>query len=145
MSPLKVGDTLKYGDFIGIMGTSGQSKWPHLHIDLVHGFVRKIIRLILIGILKRYKPCKTQLDYFLDWALFKFPLVITTEYLDKEYEKTYGKKHHAYDVVPEDRHISKEHFKFYWNRKKVKNVQVLYNGYDQIGYGFCIIIGYETL
>ncbi|TET97692.1 MAG: hypothetical protein E3J23_08420 [Candidatus Stahlbacteria bacterium] len=145
MSHLKVGDSLKFGDFIGIMGTSGQSKFNHLHIDLIYGFVRKIIRLREIGILKRYKPCKTQLDYFKDEDLFKFKLVITTQYMCKEYKKIYGKNHPAYDLVPKDRHRSKDHFKIYFNRKKVKNVEILFVGFDQIGYGFCVLIGYETL
>lgn len=145
LSPLKVGDSVKFGDFIGIMGTSGQSKFNHLHIDLVEGFVRKIIRLNEIGILKKYKPCKKQLDYFKDKDLFKFKLVVTTSYLNENYEKLYGKKHHAYDLVPEDRFRSKKHFKMFFNRKKVKNTEVLYSGFDKIGYGFCVLIGFETL
>ncbi|TET97758.1 MAG: M23 family metallopeptidase, partial [Candidatus Stahlbacteria bacterium] len=103
MPDLKVGDTLKFGDIIGIMGSSGQSMHRHLHIDLVRGFVRKIIRLREIGILKRYKPSKTQLDYFKDSDLFKTRLITTTQYLCKEYKRIYGKKHPAYDLVPADR------------------------------------------
>lgn len=144
-SNLKVGESLSFGDLIGIMGTSGQSKWPHLHIDLIKGFIEIIIQLNKIGLFKKYKPCKKQLDYFIDDDLFRCKLVVTTPYLDKEYEKVYHKKHHAYDVVPKDRHTSKEHFKIYWNRKKVCNVKVLGVGYDERGYGYYALIGYETL
>ena len=144
-SPLEIGDSISYGDFIGVMGTTGQSKWPHTHLDLVKGFVKIIIRLSEIGPFKKYKPCKKQLDYFLDDDLYRCKLEITTPYLDKGYEKTFKKKHHAYDLVPKDRHTSKEHFNMYWNRNKVKNTEVLINTFDKNGYGYVVAIGYETL
>ena len=146
-SHLKVGESLSFGDLIGIMGTSGQSKWPHLHIDLIKGFIKKIIRLKEIGPFKKYKPCKKQLGYFIDDDLFRCKFVITTPYLNKAYEAIYHKKHHAYDVVPKDRHESKEHFNIYWNRTRinVKNVEVLAVTFDQNGYVHTILIGYETL
>lgn len=144
MPNLKVGDSLKFGDLIGIMGTSGASKFNHLHIDVVKGFVRKIIRLKEIGPLKKYNPNKKQLKYFIDIDLFRIKPVITTPYLSKKYERAFRKKHHAIDVVPKDRHSSESHFMIYFNRKKVKNVEVLVVGLD-VGYGFHVLIGYETL
>lgn len=142
---LIIGQPLEFGELIGRMGTTGQSKWPHLHIDVVEDFVVNIIRLKEIGPDKKYKPDKRQLNFFLDFDLFKFRLVKTTKYLSKKYEEKFGKKHHACDVVPADRHRTKKHFNIYWNRKKVKNVEVIGLGYDQRGYGYYALIGYETL
>lgn len=142
---LKVGQSLKFGDLIGKMGNTGQSKFPHLHIDVVAEFIRHIIRLSEIGPDKKYKPDEDQLNYFLDFDLFKFKLVKTTPYLSDKYEKKFKKKHHAVDVVPKDRHRTKKHFYIYWNRIKVKNVEVLFVGFDRIGYGYTVLIGYETL
>lgn len=143
-SPLKVGDSVKFGDLIGTMGNTGQSKFNHLHMDCVEGFIKHIIRLKEIGKNKAYKPCKRQLDFFKDKDLFKFKLVVTTSYMDKKYEKIYKKQHPAYDLVPEDRHRSKEHFNIFFNRKKVKNTEVLINTFDA-GYGYVVAIGFETL
>ena len=41
----KLGDVIFPGDKVGRMGTTGQSKFPHLHIDVVEGLQDKIIRL----------------------------------------------------------------------------------------------------
>jgi len=142
LSKLKVGGTVRYGDLVGIMGSSGQSKFNHLHIDVVIGLVYKIIRLSQIGPKKEYVPDKKQLKYFLDKDLFKTKLFITTTYLEKEYEKIYGKKHHAVDVVPKDRHRTKAHFGIYWNRTKIGTV--LKSGFDINGYGYYILIGFSV-
>ncbi len=144
-SPLKVGDSVAFGDLIGIMGSTGQSKHNHVHMDLVEGFVKKIIRLKQIGEDKKYIPSYTQLMYFFDKDLFGIEPVLTTPYMDPEYRAIFGKDHPAIDLVPIDRHYTTDHFNFSWNRIKVKNTEVLFNLFDKNGYGNTVGIGFETL
>lgn len=143
MSILRIGDKLKYGDSIGIMGTSGQSKWPHLHAHLIEGFHKIITRLKDVSPTGKYKPNRKQLKYFIDKDLFKIKPYITTQYNCSKYKKLRGKSHYAIDVVPIDRHKTKEHFIIYWNRTKIGTILNL--GFDENGYGYFILIGYETL
>jgi len=137
-------DTIIEGDNIGIMGSSGQSKHNHLHIDCINGFIDSIVRLKEIGYegYNKYTPSIKQLNYFIDDYLFKIKPVITTYFYDPEYKSIYKKDHPAYDLVPNERHISDSHFNINWNRSK-KGV-VLKTGYDEGGYGNYILIGFEA-
>ena len=140
---LKEGDSVSRGDKIGTMGSTGQSKFNHLHMDCVKGFVDKLIRLSEIGYGKEgYTPDIIQLNYFVDSELFNFEPVITTYFYEPGYKTTYGKNHPGYDIVPGDRHKTADHFSIYWNRSKIGTV--LKTGYDAVGYGNYILIGFEA-
>ena len=145
------GNVIFEGDKVGKMGSSGQSKFNHLHIDVIEGLLNKIVRLNEIGYEpeKTYKPNIKQLNYFIDDELFGVKPVITTPFYDPEYKVKYKKDHPAYDLVPEDRHeknrysdLKKEHFTIYWNRSKKGTI--LKKGFDDGGYGFYILIGFEV-
>ncbi len=138
----RVGDQIVFGNSIGTMGNSGQSRWAHLHNDVVKGYVKEIIRLSEIGDDKKYKPSERQLNFFIDKDLFKVEPHVTTPYMDPEYQSTYGKDHPAIDVVPIDRHQTKKHFPIYWNRSKLGHVLAV--GNDPTGYGNYILIGFEA-
>jgi len=139
----KLGDVIFPGDKVGRMGTTGQSKFPHLHIDVVEGLQDKIIRLSKIGYEREhiYKPNIKQLNYFIDDELFGIKPVITTAYYDPEYKVKYKKDHPGYDIVPENRHRTKDNYNIYWNRSKTGIM--LAKDFDD-GYGFYILIGFET-
>ena len=141
-SPM-VGDVIFRGYKIGDMGSTGQSKHNHLHIDVIEGLIKRVVRLNEIGYEKGklFLPNIEQLNYFIDNELFGIRPVITTHFYDPEYKKMYKKDHPAYDVVPEDRHNTIEHFGIYWNRSKTG--VILHKGFDD-GYGNFILIGYEA-
>jgi len=137
------GDVIFRGDKVGTMGKSGQSKFNHLHIDLIEGLINHIVRLDEIGYEPEYeyKPNIKQLNYFIDKDLFGIDYIITTAFYEKEYETIFKKHHPAYDIVPVDRHATSEHFGIYWNRSKTGII--LDKGFD-VGYGHYILIGYEA-
>lgn len=137
----KVGDTIKSGDTIGKMGTSGQSTARHLHIDCVEG--HQVGRYKLKDIEDGSpKPAPRQMNYFIDADLFKQPIVITTHYADAEYQHDRNKVHFGYDVVPENRHDPKAKLLIYWNRSVAGTV--LRVDYDAAGYGNCLYVGFEA-
>lgn len=142
---IRVGDIVKPNDHIGRMGNTGKSKWPHLHHDVIEGFVTRIIRLKEIGYENNYsyKPNIEQLNFFMDRGLFHFPLVITTHYYDPAYIIKWKKNHPSYDVVPEDRKRTTEHFDIFFNRSTVEGIVLFKDFDDQGGYGNYILIGYE--
>ena len=143
-SPIaKKGDIIFRGYKVGIMGSTGQSKHNHLHIDLIEGFINHIVRLDNIGYEDEfsYKPNIKQLNYFIDEELFGIKPVITTPFYDPEYERLFDKHHPGYDVVPKDRHETQDHFSIYWNRSK--SGIILDKGFDKNGYGNYILIGFE--
>lgn len=139
---LKVGDRLLYSMRVGIMGNSGSEKTGiHLHIDCTEG--ENTFRYGLADIMRgRPRPNKKQLDYFIDVDLFHFRPIVTTGYLDEEYKKLFGKEHPAYDVVPEDRHQTRDHFAIYWNRTRAGTVIRLDTA--DPGYGLCVYVCFET-
>ena len=137
-----VGQKIITDDKIGTMGSSGQSQFSHLHIDVVEGFVRHLLRLKDIGYEKMYKPNIKQLNYFMDEDLFNHDLTITTYFYDPDYNVMFGKDHPGYDVVPSDRYKTDEHFDIFWNRSK--EGKVLSVGYDEKGYGNYMLVGFET-
>lgn len=146
--PFKVGDTIKRGDIVGRMGTSGQSTAAHLHMDVVEGFqvARYQLKDIEADSPKAAPP--RQAAYFLTkdsmkgYELFGIKPVITTHMADPEYLESFGKIHFHYDVVPEDRHTSRDHFDIHWPRSA--NGKVLRVDYDEKGYGNCLYVGYEV-
>jgi len=136
---LSVGEPLTYGDLIGRMGSTGQSKHNHLHIDVVEGLHNVIIRLKDISERGVAKPSEKQLNYFIDKDLFKVTPYITTPYMSEKYKEIYGKDHPAIDCVPIDRHSTDEHFDIFWNRSKTGTVIAV--GFDEHGYGnYALII-----
>ena len=137
---LKIGDTLKAGDIIGVMGSSGQSTAIHLHIDCVEGVQNR--PYTLMEMMKTKKPSKKQLDYFIDEELFGVPIVITTQYMDKAYRAQFGKDHPAYDVVPEDRHRTSQHFFIHWNRSKEGIVSKIL--YQPESYGHVVYVTFSA-
>lgn len=139
-----VGDVIYRGDKVGRMGSTGDSEFNHLHIDLVEGLINRVIRLSEIGYEAEhnYKPNIKQLNYFIDNELFGIKPVITTHFYDPEYKVLFGKDHPAYDVVPEDRHITTDNFNMYWNRSKEGVIGD--KGFDKGGYGNYILIGYSA-
>jgi CRP-like cAMP-binding protein len=110
---------------------------------VIEGLIKHIIRLEEIGYEDEYsyRPNIKQLNYFIDNELFGIKPVITTPFYDPEYQVLFDKHHAAYDLVPEDRHHSQDHFSIYWNRTRTG--VILSKGFD-IGYGFYILIGFET-
>ncbi len=141
---LKVGDVVLPGQVIGRMGSTGKSKFNHLHHDTLEGLISEIARLGDIGYEPhhKYTPNIRQLNYSIDKKLFRHPIIITTYYYDPRYKVRFKIDHPAYDVVPKDRHISKKHFNIHWNRSK-KGI-VLAVGFDEGGYGYYILIGYNA-
>jgi hypothetical protein len=137
----KVGDTIKIGDVVGKMGTSGQSTARHLHIDCVEG--HQVGRYQLKDIeADSPKAAPRQMNWFIDDDIFKQPIVITTHYADAEYQRTMKKVHFGYDVVPENRHDPKADLLIYWNRSI--SGTVLRVDYDSAGYGNCLYVGFEA-
>jgi murein DD-endopeptidase MepM/ murein hydrolase activator NlpD len=136
-----IGDIIKTDNVIGIMGTSGQSTAKHLHIDCVEGEQKEPYKLVDLSNGNKTSS-KEQLDYFIDDELFGINPVITTQYDDPEYRKTYGKWHKGYDVVPSDRHETEKHFAIHWNRSMSGKVSLV--GFDQNGYGNFIYITFEV-
>lgn len=137
----KVGDTIKRGDVIGIMGTTGKSTATHLHIDCVEGEIKEPFMLNDMNKGKP-KPDKNQLFFFIDDELFGIAPEITTGYNDPDYFATFGKWHPAYDVVPIDRHATKTHYPIHWNRSYHGIVSLIVD--EPKGYGHCIYITYDT-
>ncbi len=139
----QIADVIFPGDKVGRMGSTGQSKFNHLHIDVIESLIDKIIRLEEIGYEdnKNYLPNIEQLNYFIDNELFGIKPIITTPFYDPGYKVLRGKDHPAYDLVPEDRHKTTDNFNIYWNRSKTGII--LKTGFDKIGYGYYILIGFE--
>ena len=139
---LKVGNTVKRGDIVGIMGSSGQSTAPHVHIDVVEGKRAERYTLNDIELNKPKAAPPRQLLYFVDVELFGVEPVVTTYYADPDYFVEYHKVHFGFDVVPFDRHSTQDHFNIKWPRSMVGKVVAV--DYDANGYGHCISISYEV-
>ncbi|MDX1285261.1 MAG: M23 family metallopeptidase [Draconibacterium sp.] len=129
----KKGDFIHSGDLIGIMGETGKCYGAHLHIDCVEGFIPVPWRLSQMES-GEVTPNFTQLNYFIDEALFRGKYKVTSHIFDHKYKEKFKKNHPAYDVIPLE-----GKFKIYWNRSK--NGTVLSTGYDP-GYGNYIHIGF---
>jgi murein DD-endopeptidase MepM/ murein hydrolase activator NlpD len=131
-SPLEVGDFVNRGDLIGIMGSTGQSTGPHLHIDVVEGKVSKMFRLSDIG--TTYAPNFRQLALFIDEELGNGPFRVTTWPYDARYIiNGQWKAHPGYDIVVQD--------KIFWNRSMTG--KVIRKGHDN-GYGHHVYIAFRA-
>lgn len=137
----KVGDVIKRGDAIGVMGTTGKSTAAHLHIDCVEGVQKARYNLKDMENGKP-KPDKNQLCFFIDSELFGVEPVITTGFNDPDYFADFGKWHPAFDVVPEDRKTTKKHFTMFWNRSYDGVVSLVVD--EPKAYGNCIYITFDT-
>lgn len=135
---VKVGTKLKSCDKLGVMGNTGASTGPHLHIDCVEGYQKSIWRLSQMTNGK-IKPAPVQLNYFIDDGLFLSPFTISTYFFDPLYPMTQKKQHPAYDVYPTD----KKSFDIYWNRAVVEQAMVTKVGYDA-GYGNYILVKFRA-
>ena len=134
---LKIGDMLSRGQKIGVMGSTGQSTGPHLHIDCIVGLCarRYTLHEIENG---NPTPSPRQLNYFIDAELFDCPPIVTTPYADYQYQRDLDKVHCGYDVVPS----KKENTTIYWNRSaKGTVIDKLVN---DPGYGNCIVIAFDA-
>ena len=90
------GQRLKYGDYIGIVGNTGDSTGTHLDLMVVEGHVDyPSYSQIDIG---NMVASKRQVERFLNNQLFNSPYRITTPYLDPNYNRPW--EHWGYDAVP---------------------------------------------
>jgi murein DD-endopeptidase MepM/ murein hydrolase activator NlpD len=125
------------------MGSTGASSANHLHIDLVQTADESVYHLgDIMENVSDLKKLLLQYHYFLDSDLFKYKLHITSFFGDPDYLDSNGiwKFHPAYDVVPENRHVTKANFDIHWNR--TANGVVLSTGFDK-AYGNYINIAYK--
>ena len=138
----KIGETIHEHNVIGRMGSSGQSTAAHLHFDLTRGENDGLYSLHDIENEKPQSAPLRQYLYFLDDEMFIVPLVVTTAYAELEYYKLTRKVHHGFDLVPEDRRTTKDHFDIHWNRSMKGRVVRVAN--DPYGYGYHICISFEV-
>lgn len=141
---LKKGQKIRRNMKIGRMGDSGKSYAPHLHFDLIQDIVSKnVYRLSEIpGLIYNLPALMAQYHYFIDLEMFKYKPVITSSFGDPDY-LNHGvyEFHPAFDIVPEDRHTSSDHFDIFWNRTPVGEVTAI--GQDA-GYGNFVCIYFEV-
>jgi murein DD-endopeptidase MepM/ murein hydrolase activator NlpD len=139
---VKVGQKLTRGDMIGYMGQSGQCVGIHLHLDVVEGqHTREYKQREIEDGVPKAAPLR-EVNYFVDKELFGVEPVVTVHIGDPAYMAKSGKVHFHYDVVPEDRHQSTEHYIIYWNRSKVGTVVAV--NQDPAAYGNCVHVVYDT-
>jgi len=135
-----IGETISTGDLVGCMGDTGASHGNHLHIDCVHGKIQHVYhqRDIESGVVM---SAPRQLAWFIDADLFGTELLITTGYADPLYLRSEKKLHLAFDVVPENRHITDAYYDIFWNRSA--QGEVIAKGFDS-GYGNYIHVLFEA-
>jgi len=123
------------------MGNTGIGTRAHLHLDVVEG--EQLGRYTLTDLANGYpKAIPKQAVLFIDEELFRIRPVVTTGYADPEYYYERDKLHLAFDVVPEDRHASTNHFPIHWNRS-MPGVVIKAVSNDP-GYGNYISVNYEA-
>ena len=135
-SPLGLGSTVKRGDVVGIMGSSGQSTGAHLHIDCVQGKQGSMYRL---NDIHANDPMANfeQLALFIDKELGAGPFRVTTNVYDYRYIiNGKWKPHPGYDVV-----VATPSRLLYWNRSM--DGSVTFKGYDR-GYGNYVCITFRA-
>jgi murein DD-endopeptidase MepM/ murein hydrolase activator NlpD len=133
---VSLGQTLNYGDKIGVMGSTGQSFGAHLHIDVTRGDNRHRYTLEDIELGNPVADIR-QLNYFIDFDLFKSKCEISTPYGDRDYQMKYKKVHTGYDVIP----LSTD-WTIFWNRRYTGTVTRVMHG--DVGYGNCVYIAFEV-
>lgn len=138
---LRPGQIIRRGEVIGIMGNTGASTGPHLHLDCVENL--QVGRYTITDIANGAPlPSAKQCVLFVDDELFRIAPAITTYYADPAYFLRFDKIHCGFDLVPQDRHTSKDHYKIYWNRTAPgKVVKIMEN---DPGYGNCVQIAFEV-
>ncbi len=136
-----VGQIIRPGDKVGVIGSSGQSTAIHLHIDCAEGKHSTAYTLAEMED-GNPKPSPRQLNHFIDEDLFGIEPYITSYYADPEYQRALLKVHCGYDVVPVDRHKTTAHHVIRWNRSM--NGIVTRVGLDPKGYGHHIYIAFEV-
>ena len=138
---LKPGQVIKRGDIVGVMGNTGASNGAHLHLDVVEGLQAGRYNLSDIEH-GEPKPSAKQAVLFIDEELFRIKPIITTYYADPEYYKRFAKLHCGFDLVPEDRHLTSDHYTIYWNRTRPGRVAKIM--VDDTGYGNCAQLAFEA-
>lgn len=136
-----VGEVITSRQIIGIMGNTGQSYAPHVHMDIAKGWIDRVYRQsdFTAGAVDADLD---EFPYFIgdDW-LFGVEAYITTFPHDPRYIiDGVWKDHWGYDVVPVDRHKTIDHWALHWPRSF--EGFVLRNDYD-LGYGYILNIGYK--
>ncbi len=116
----QVGETITEGDQIGTMGNTG-TKLIHLHMDMVEGYHPEVYRLKdIMNMISDLAIICGLFFLFLTAKLFKYPLFISSHFGTPDYGKYKDGKvvqwifHPAYDVVPEDRRETEEHYRIFW-------------------------------
>lgn len=146
----KVGDEISRGDKIGTMGSSGKSSAAHLHFDLIQAETaaelksinQTIYRLYQIpGLISDLSRIMDQYNYFIDDELFGVEPVVTSYFGDPFYPSVEAFQFHpAFDLVPQNRHVTKRNFDIHWNRSVPGRVEKVES--DPSGYGNFICISY---
>jgi hypothetical protein len=139
---LQVGQKILRGQLLGIMGSSGQSTAPHLHLDCVEGERTDAYTLVDIEAGDPKPAPVRQALFFMDAELFNIKPVITTHYGDVDYFMTRAKVHLGFDAVPMDRHASREHFRIRWPRSMPGRVVKILD--DPAGYGHCLYVSFDV-
>lgn len=126
------------GESFGVMGNSGQSTGPHVHVDVVEGFKTHLYKQSDIES-GEPKVALKQLAYFADSGLFKAPMRVTTYVADPRYFERFSKVHMGLDIVPVADINTPV---LYWNRSMPGRIlRVLV---DSNSYGHCLYVGFEA-
>jgi hypothetical protein len=138
----KVGDIITYSEKVARMGSTGKSTAPHLHMDCVEGYHSTPWRLSDMEHW-RQSPSPRQLARFVCDGLFDTKIHVTSWYCDPYYFDRNGNLilHMAYDVVPEDRHETNNHF---WIKWPINNQGIMLSLGNDIGYGNYLHVGFEA-
>lgn len=138
---LKVGDIVKYGDYLGKMGNTGHSNGAHLHLGVVKGKVNEPWWLYEATTASdsKYIPNKRELEFFASGKdLFKnkdtwYKARVTTDWGGY-------KNHYALDLV-DDNKIYDSQPSIHWNRS-FNGIVVDIGDYGNKRYGKYVLVYY---